>query len=131
MARSSRSIRKRSRAISLSGDSAGAEVLVAIDVGTSGARAAAFDLAGRPVAEARRPYPTVTPRDGWAEQDAGHWRRASVAALAALVQAMQPGRPVLAVGLTGQCPTVVPVDAAGRPLRPAIIYRDNRATVEA
>jgi len=115
----------------LSGDSAGEDVLVAIDVGTSGARAAAFDLAGRPVAEARRPYPTATPRDGWAEQHAGHWRRASIGALAALIRAMQPGRRILAVGLTGQCPTVVPLDAAGRPLRPAIIYRDNRATAAA
>jgi len=115
----------------LSGGSTGDEVLVAVDVGTSGARAAAFDLAGRPVAEARRPYPTVTPRDGWAEQHSGHWRRASISALASLIRAMQPGRPVLAVGLTGQCPTVVPLDAAGQPLRPAIIYRDNRATAAA
>ncbi|HEX7995680.1 MAG TPA: FGGY family carbohydrate kinase, partial [Streptosporangiaceae bacterium] len=115
----------------MSGDSAGDEVLIAVDVGTSGARAAAFDLAGRPVAEARRSYPTLTPRDGWAEQHAGHWRQASIGALAALVRGMQPGRPVVAIGLTGQCPTVAAVDAAGQPLRPAIIYRDNRATAAA
>jgi xylulokinase len=115
----------------LSGDSAGDEVLIAVDVGTSGARAAAFDLAGRPVAEARRSYPTLTPRDGWAEQHAGHWRQASIGALAALVRGMQPGRPVVAIGLTGQCPTVAAVDAAGQPLRRAIIYRDNRAAAAA
>jgi sugar (pentulose or hexulose) kinase len=115
----------------LSGDSAGQEVLVAVVVGTSGARAAAFDLAGQPVAEARRPYPTATPRDGRAEQDAGHWRRASISALAALIRALQPGRPVLAIGMTGQCPSVVPVDGNGQPLRPAIIYRENPATAAA
>ena len=113
----------------MSGASAGDEVLVAVDVGTSGARAAAFDLAGQPVAEARRPYPTAIPREGWAEQRAEDWRRASIGALAALIKTL--GRPVLAIGLTGQCPTVVPVDGAGRPLRPGIIYRDNRATAAA
>ncbi len=107
------------------------EVLVAVDVGTSGARAAAFDLAGRPVGQARRPYPTLIPRTGWAEQDAASWRRSAVSALSALIRSLSPGRPVLAIGLTGQCPTVVPVGRRGEPLRPAIIYRDNRATTAA
>ena len=111
--------------------SEGDEVLVAVDVGTSGARAAALDLAGRPVAEIRRPYPTSIPRDGWAEQDAVSWRRAAVAALGVLIRSLGAGRPVLAIGLTGQCPTVVPVGRRGEPLRPAIIYRDNRATAAA
>jgi sugar (pentulose or hexulose) kinase len=38
---------------------------------------------------------------------------------------------VLAIGLTGQCPSVVPVDRAGTPLGPGMMYRDNRATAEA
>ena len=37
---------------------------------------------------------------------------------------------MLAIGLTGQCPSVVPVGRRGEPLRPGIIYRDNRATAE-
>src|SRR6202041_1649142 len=36
-----------------------------------------------------------------------------------------------APGLTGQCPSVVPLDYRYQPLRPGIIYRDNRATAEA
>ncbi len=91
----------------MSGASAGDEVLVAVDVGTSGARAAAFDLAGHPVAAARRPYPTAIPRDGWAEQAAQDWRHASIGALAALVRDLTPGRPVLAIG----------ADAVGIPVR--------------
>jgi len=107
------------------------EVLVAVDVGTSGARAAAFDLDGRPIADARRSYPTSLPRDGWAEQDANHWRRAALGALGDLFRELGSRRPVRAIGLTGQCPSVVPIDRHGRPLRPGIIYRDNRATAEA
>ena len=108
-----------------------AEVLVAVDVGTSGARAAAFDLAGRPAGEVRRPFPTAIPRDEWAEQDAASWRRAALSALGALIRHLGPGRCVLGIGLTGQCPSVVPLDRNGEPLRPGIIYRDNRAAAEA
>jgi xylulokinase len=107
------------------------EVLVAVDVGTSGARAAAFDLDGRAAAEVRRPFPTAIPRDEWAEQDATAWRRAALSALGALIRRLGPRRPVLAIGLTGQCPSVVPIGRRGEPLRPGIIYRDNRATAQA
>jgi xylulokinase len=109
----------------------GGDVLVAIDVGTSGARASAFDLAGTPIAQVRQPYPTALPAEGWAEQDARRWQTASVSALAGLVRTLGPRHPVAAIGITGQCPSVVPVDAAGTPLRPGIIYRDNRAIAEA
>jgi xylulokinase len=107
------------------------EMLVAVDVGTSGARAAAFDLDGRPAGGVRRPFPTAIPRDEWAEQDATAWRRAALSALGALIRLLGPRRPVMAIGLTGQCPSVVPIGARGEPLRPGIIYRDNRATAQA
>ncbi len=105
------------------------EVIVAIDVGTSGARAAAIDLGGRRVLEARRAYPTTTPRPGWAEQDPRLWRAAALGALGDLVRRL-PGIRVLAIGLTGQCPSVCLVDAAGGPIGPGLIYRDNRAVAE-
>jgi xylulokinase len=107
------------------------EVLIAVDVGTSGARAAGFDLDGSRLLEVRRSYPTSIPRPGWAEQDAAQWRSASLAALGELVRQLGPRSRVLAIGLTGQCPSVVVLDAAQRPLRPGLIYRDNRATTEA
>jgi pimeloyl-ACP methyl ester carboxylesterase len=54
----------------------GADVLIAVDVGTSGARASAFDVAGAPLDEVRRSYPTYLPAEGWAEQDARRWQSA-------------------------------------------------------
>jgi sugar (pentulose or hexulose) kinase len=107
------------------------EVLVAVDVGTSGARAAAFDLEGLRRLEVRRPYATRSPRPGWAEQDPAAWRRAALSALAELVRRLGPHRRVLGIGLTGQCPSVCLVDQRGRPLGPGLIYRDNRAQAEA
>ena len=111
-------------------------LLVAIDVGTSGARAAALDLDGHRVLEARRSYPTSAPRQGWAEQDARSWRSAAIGALADLIRHLEAdglGRAgdVRAIGLTGQCPSVVLVDRSGRPVTAGLLYRDNRATTEA
>ena len=109
----------------------GDDLLIAIDVGTSGARASAFATSGAPRAGARRTYPTRLPAEGWAEQDARQWRSAALSALGALAAALPPASRVRAVAVTGQCPSVVPLDRRDRPLRPGIIYRDNRATAEA
>jgi xylulokinase len=112
-------------------DPPGADVLIAIDIGTSGARASAFDVSGSPLPEVRRSYPTYLPAEGWAEQDARRWQSAALSALAALVRALGRRCQVRAVAVTGQCPSVVPLDARDEPLRAGIIYRDNRATAEA
>ncbi len=109
----------------------GTEVLVAVDVGTSGARASAFEVSGAPGQEVRRSYPTFLPAEGWAEQDARQWRSAALSALGALVRALGSQCRVRAVAVTGQCPSVVPLDGRDRPLRAGLIYRDNRATAEA
>jgi sugar (pentulose or hexulose) kinase len=123
------------RAVVVAGEAPAADpgwrdVLIAVDVGTSGARAVAIDLDGRRRLEARAGYPTSSPRPGWAEQDPRAWRRASLTALSALVRALGPGRRVHGIGLTGQCPSVCLVDRRGRPIGPGLIYRDNRAVAE-
>ncbi|MFL5862937.1 MAG: FGGY-family carbohydrate kinase [Solirubrobacteraceae bacterium] len=107
-------------------------LFLAIDVGTTGARAAAVELDGHVCHQARHPYRTSTPRPGWAEQDPRQWRDAALAALADLTaaDAVEPSA-VLAIGLTGQCPTIAPFGNDGEPLGPGLLYRDNRATAEA
>lgn len=107
------------------------EVLIAIDVGTSGARAVAFGLDGERLLEVRRAYATQAPRPGWAEQSAAEWRSASLGSLAEVVRRLGSGRRVEAISLTGQCPSVVLVDGRDRAIGPGLTYRDNRATAEA
>jgi xylulokinase len=70
------------------------------------------------------------PRPGWAEQDADAIWWADVCSIArSLVAAVPPGDRIGAVGVSAIGPTVVPLDADGRPLRPAILYGvDTRAT---
>ena len=71
--------------------SAPGEVLLAIDVGTSGARALAFDLDGRLLLEVRRGYPIIAPAPGWAEQDAALWRSAALGALGEAIRRLKAG----------------------------------------
>ncbi|HEX3326620.1 MAG TPA: FGGY family carbohydrate kinase [Actinomycetota bacterium] len=111
--------------------SRGDGLLIALDVGTTGARAVAVDLDGRIVREERRPYKTTTPHTGWAEQDPRDWTDGAVEALGRLVSRLERPAAVLGIGLTGQCPSVAPYDATGRPVGPGLIYRDNRAVEEA
>jgi xylulokinase len=106
-------------------------LVAAVDAGTTGARAMAYDLDGRLVAEVRRPYETSSPRPGWAEQEARDWAEGAVAALRGLAARTRRAGEIRAIGLTGQCPTMVVADAAGRPLRAGMMYRDNRAVAEA
>jgi xylulokinase len=106
-------------------------LLIAVDVGTTGARAAAVDLGGRVVAEERHPYETTSRRPGWAEQDPRDWSEGAAAALGRVVARLPEPGAVLAIGLTGQCPSVAPCDKAGLPVGPGLIYRDNRAAAEA
>jgi xylulokinase len=108
-----------------------APLVAAVDAGTTGARAVAFDLQGRQVGEARRPYRISSPRPGWAEQDAHDWAESAATALRTLAARAAVAGRIRAIGLTGQCPSMVPVDENCVPLRPGMLYRDNRAVAEA
>jgi xylulokinase len=108
-----------------------APLFAAVDAGTTGARAIAYDLRGRQVGEVRHPYPISSPRPGWAEQDAQDWAEGAAAALRGLAARARAAGRIRAIGLTGQCPSMVPVDRDGVPLRPGMLYRDNRAVAEA
>lgn len=106
------------------------EFILALDAGTQSARALIFDLQGQPVHKTRIPItPYVSPQPGWAEQDPDvYWD-----ALAAACQQLWRERPdlreaIAGVALTTQRATVINVDAQGRPLRPAIVWLDQRRT---
>ncbi len=109
-------------------------LFVAVDAGTTGARAVAVNDAGHVVHESRRPYATATPQPGWAEQNPSDWREMALAAVGDLVRVLGgpvAGERIVAIGLTGQCPTMAPFDGTGNPVGPGMMYRDNRASAEA
>lgn len=103
--------------------------LLAIDVGTQSARAIVFDAQGRLLARAQRVFePTYhSPQPGWAEQDPETYWRGVVDCCQQLWR--QSGiRPeeISGLSLTTQRASVICLDAAGRVLRPAILWLDQR-----
>jgi len=106
------------------------DLLLGIDVGTTGVRAAVFDGRGTMLQDAAEPCPHQAPGPGRAEADAEGWWRA-VQTVCGRLRAAGALSAVNAVGVTGQAPTAVLVDDAMRPLRPAILWLDVRADGEA
>jgi sugar (pentulose or hexulose) kinase len=105
------------------------DLILAIDCGTQSVRALLFDPRGNLVARSRIPLePYVSPHPGWAEQDPEYYWRSLCQACQALWQQADLRERVAGVALTTQRATVVSVDRDGRPLRPAIVWLDQRRT---
>jgi xylulokinase len=107
------------------------EALLALDVGTSGCRAELLTLEGRPLGRCYREYGIQTPAPGAAEQDPEQWWQAVVACARGARDECPEGARVVAVGLSVQGHTWLPVDAAGQALRPALTWLDARAAGQA
>jgi xylulokinase len=107
------------------------EIVLALDVGTGGARVSAYDLDGVLVANVEAEYPTYYERPGWAEQEPEDWWQAALLALQQIGSRLPAGSRVAVLGLTGQSPSIAPFDRDGHALRRGLIYQDNRAVGEA
>lgn len=106
--------------------------ILAHDLGTTGNKASLIGADGRPLASAFVSYETQYPHPGWAEQKAADWELAIVTGTRRLLaeSALAPQR-IAAVSFSGHMQGALAVDAAGTPLRPAIIWADQRATPQA
>src|SRR5437763_384450 len=98
------------------------DVLVGIDVGTSGVKGVAISPRGDVLAVEEKPYPLSTPQPGWSEQDPDDWWRATQR----VVERLPPGP----IGLSGQMHGLVTLDENDRVLRPAILWNDQRTAAE-
>ena len=106
--------------------------LIGVDVGTQSVRSCLFDLEGAVVASATRPLTTTFPKPAWAEQDPEEWWRAAVETLKEILQAsgVDP-KEIAALSYDCTACTVVALTEEGKPLRPALLWMDERAHVEA
>jgi xylulokinase len=99
--------------------------LVGLDVGTTGVKAVAITPSGEVVGWAEEGYPLSTPRAGWSEQDPDDWWQAAEAAWSRVRAGEDAG-----IGLSGQMHGLVCLGEDGRPLRPAILWNDQRTGAE-
>ncbi|HYP47195.1 MAG TPA: FGGY family carbohydrate kinase [Thermoleophilaceae bacterium] len=101
-------------------------LLLGVDEGTTGVKAALFDTRLRPVREARRDKVNRHPQPGWVEQDGEEVLRAVVEAVAEVLEDA-PGE-VVACGLDHQGESVLAWDAeSGAPLSPIVVWQDKRS----
>ncbi len=112
------------------------DLILAIDNGTQSMRALIFDLQGNLLAKVRVPLePYVAPQPGWAENDPDTYWEALCQACQQLWRQAEAEEQVpdlrariAGVSLTTQRSTLINVAEDGRPLRPAIVWLDQRRT---
>jgi glycerol kinase len=104
--------------------------VMALDEGTSSARAILFDRAGTIVSQAQREFRQIFPRPGWVEHDADEiWATQLSVAREAIAQAGVSGAQIAAIGITNQRETSVIWDrATGQPLYHALVWQDRRTS---
>ncbi len=103
------------------------DLVIGIDCSTTAAKAVVWNMAGQVQSQARSEFELLHPKPTWAEQNAEDWWAATRAAIARAVQTVPHDR-IAALCITHQRETFVCLDAAGQPLRPAMIWADGRAT---
>jgi xylulokinase len=113
-----------------------ASLVLGIDVGTTSTKVVLADpLTADPltavVAQASAPAGLSSPHPGWAQADTDQWwENVCLLVPRVLREAGVTAADVAAVAATGMVPAVIPADAEGRALRPAILQNDTRAKDE-
>ncbi len=105
----------------------GRDRVVGVDVGTTGVKAVVLDEHGQVRAEAGEEYPTHYVEPNGAEQDPDDWWTATARCVGlALARGDTSPDQVCGIGVSSQAPSIVVLDAADRPVRPALLWLDRR-----
>jgi sugar (pentulose or hexulose) kinase len=104
-------------------------LVVGLDSSTTGSKAMAFDRHGKVMAHAQEAIPLFSPQAHYYEQDPHDWWVSTQKALKKLTSQVEPER-VEALAISNQRETFVPLSDNGSPLRPAIVWLDERCKQE-
>jgi sugar (pentulose or hexulose) kinase len=105
-------------------------IYIGIDLGTSGCRAIAIDENANVCAKATTAVPLPLRKANYIEQDPEVWWQATQRVLKDISNQVNPAE-VKAIAVDGTSSTLLLCDKQGRPLQPAIMYNDARATEQA
>lgn len=100
--------------------------ILALDLGTSSAKAIVVTPQGLVLGRGQASYPTLHPRPGHDEQEIEDWLQAIISA-AASARRFAPDADIVAIGITGQMHGTVLLGESREPLHPAVIWSDHRA----
>jgi xylulokinase len=105
--------------------------ILGIDIGTTNVKSVLFTLDGSMVIQKRAEFPTIFPQTGWVEQDAEQWWKATVKTIYHITTILKINDyEIVAIGVSSQAPTILPLDIKGNPLRNALIWMDRRSEKE-
>ncbi len=108
------------------------DAILAVDLGTTALKCALHDAHGRVLAKATEEYQLITPDPLSVEMDVEtYWQAFKAAVAKVLKESAAPLSAIKSLGISAQGETLILVDSAGRPLRRAIVWLDNRAQAEA
>jgi glycerol kinase len=107
-----------------------ADLLLAIDQGTTGTTALVMNTSGKTLGRATREFPQHFPQPGWVEHEADEiWASVVETVGAALDAAQVAGDRIAAIGITNQRETTLVWErATGRPIHRAIVWQDRRTS---
>jgi xylulokinase len=101
--------------------------LLGIDIGTSGTKTLICDHRGRVIATAMAEHTLQSPKPGWSEQDPRQWWAATIAATKAVIRKSKlKAWDITGIGLSGQMHGSVFLGDGDKPLRPALLWNDQR-----
>lgn len=105
-----------------------ADLILALDQGTTSTRAMLFDVHGHLVAGASTEFDQHLPRPGWVEHDAKQILDSVFTVIGqVLAKAQITARDIICLGITNQRETTVVWDRrTGDPIHPAIVWQDTR-----
>ncbi|MEM8853752.1 MAG: FGGY-family carbohydrate kinase [Pseudomonadota bacterium] len=107
----------------------GTPLVIGLDSSTTATKAIAWDMTGTAVAEGRAPVAMTNPKLGHFEQDSRDWWHAAATALKACTEAVDPSA-IKGLAISNQRETVGFLDADGEPVRPAMLWVDERSRNE-
>jgi xylulokinase len=101
--------------------------LLGIDIGTSGTKTLVCDEKGKVLATAMAEHPIFSPKPGWSEQNPLDWWKSSISATKAVCRrAKIKPQEIRGIGLSGQMHGSVFLGDGAKPLRPALLWNDQR-----
>ena len=108
------------------------DLLLGVDVGTTGTKAALFNPEGELIALGETEYASQFLPGNRVEQNPADWWSATCSAIkTGLSKTKHAAGRICSLGVSSQAPTLLAVDEIGQPLRPALIWMDRRAGLEA
>jgi len=106
--------------------------ILSVDSGTTASKISLFDERGELLAISTQEYPLITPSALAVEIQAETlWNAVKIGVCQVLKTTKINPENIVALGISAQGETLIPIDKDGKPLRNAIVWLDNRAQEEA